>query len=162
MICSEKRQRGLIPRHLLQALLLCVGLLSACGQVRPLPPEMDLAAYSPIALEQLRRGSPDLKAGDRVRLQAYFWEFLSYDPVPQHYYLNQLRYLRHWGDLEWFALYQEPTLRGYFDLATMSAEQRRQFAPKRLEPLILFGELVNLGGGRLYLQTHHLERLVLD
>lgn len=144
---------------LLWFLLLITG---ACGQVRPVPPELHLAAYTPLALERLQRQAPGLQAGQLVRVQAYFWEFLSYDPVPQHYYLNNLRHLRRWRDLEWFALYQDAAMHGYFDLAAMSYEQRLQFQPTRLEPLLLYGELVPMGGGRLYLQTHHLERVVVD
>ena len=51
---------------------------------------------------------------------------------------------------------------GYFDRGVMSHPQRLQFNPKRLEPLIIFGEMVPLGGSKLYLLVHHLERFSLD
>ncbi len=44
----------------------------------------------------------------------------------------------------------------------MSHAQRLEFNPKRLDPLIIYGELVPMGGSKLYLQVHHLERLHLD
>jgi len=147
-----------LPSLLLGALLLA----AACGQVRPLPPELPLADYTPLDLAQLRENSPELRAGQLVQIRAYFWEFLSYDPVPQHYYFNQLRHPLTWQQLEWFALYESSAMHGYFDLAVMSPAQRRQFQPKRLEHLVLFGELVPMGGSRLYLQTHYLERVVVD
>lgn len=150
------RRRGPV---LLWLLLLLTG---ACGQVKPVPPAINPADYTPIDMEQLRRGSPPLQAGQLVSFQAYFWEFLSYDPVPQYYYLNQLRYPRRWRDLEWFALYQDAAMRGYFDQATMSYEQKSHFQPKRLDLLRFYGELVSLGGNRLYFQTHYLEPVVVD
>ena len=147
----------------LSALLWGVLLLaSTCGQIRPLPPERPLADYTPLDLAQLRENALGLRAGQLVQVRGYFWEFLSYDPVPQHYYLNQLRYPATWHQLEWFALYEQAAMRGYFDQAVMSAAQRQQFQPRRLEQLIIYGELVPLSRGRLYLQTHHLERVVLD
>lgn len=151
-----------MPRRGVALLWLLLLLISACGQVQPVPPTFNPAAYTPIEMDQLRRGSPSLQAGQLVSFQAYFWEFLSYDPVPQYYYLNQLRYPRRWRELEWFALYQDAAMRGYFDLAAMSYEQRRQFQPKRLDLFRLYGEMVPLGGGRLYFQTHSLEPVEVD
>lgn len=145
----------------LSILLLTLSVL-ACGQVRPLPSEWNPADYTPIELEHLRRPAPGLQAGQLVKFHGYFWEFLNYDPVPQHYYLNQLRYPIRWQDLEWFALYEKAALQGYFDRAAMTFKQRSEFHPKRLDPLILYGELVPLGGGRLYFQTHHLEQVTVD
>ncbi len=140
---------------------LIVGL-AACGQVRPVPSAFSPADYQPIALEQLRQGSPALAAGQLVRLPVYFWEFLSYDPAVPQYYLNQLRHPQRWRELEWFAVYQEPSLRGYFDRAAMTYEQRLQADPKRLDPITLYGELVAFGAGRLYLKVHHLEHVATD
>jgi hypothetical protein len=144
---------------LLWLLLLLTG---ACGQVRPLPTTFNPDAYTPVALEQLRREASGLAAGQLISFQAYFWEFLSYDPVPQRYYLNQLRYPQRWRELEWFALYQDAAMRGYFDRAVMSYEQNLRFQPKRLDFLRFYGELVSLGGNRLYFQTHHLEPVRVD
>ena len=39
----------------------------------------------------------------------------------------------------------------------MSHRQRLQFNPKRLDHLIIYGELVAMGASKLYLLVHHLE-----
>jgi hypothetical protein len=44
----------------------------------------------------------------------------------------------------------------------MSHAQRLEFNPKRLDPLIIYGELVPMGGSMLYLLVHHLERVTID
>ncbi len=137
--------------------------LTACGTVRPVPADFDYGAYTPVDFELLLAPqSSRLQAGQLIRCQAFFWEFLTYDPAPRYYYFNQLRYPGSWGDLEWFALYKDSDLKGYFDRGVMSYVQRLEFKPKRLEPLILYGELVPLGGSQLYLQVHRLERIVID
>ncbi len=151
-----------MPRRGVALPWLLLLLISACGQVKPVPATFNPEAYPPIEMEQVRRGSPRLQAGQLVSFQAHFWEFLSYDPVPQHYYLNQLRHPRRWRELEWFALYQDAAMRGYFDLAAMSYEQRLKFQPTRLDLLRFYGEMVPLGGGRLYFRTHFLEPITVD
>jgi hypothetical protein len=44
----------------------------------------------------------------------------------------------------------------------MSFRQRLDFNPKRLDPIIIYGELVSMGGSTLYLLVHHLERVTID
>jgi len=148
-------------RRFLLLLLFGMLLLSACGSIKPVPAEFNPADYTPIAFEQLPLDT-NLHAGDLVRVEAYFWQFLTYDPAPEYYYFAQLKYPRRWGDLEWFALYQEADMKGYYDRGAMSYRQRLQFNPKRLDHLIIFGEMVPMGGSKLYLLVHCLERLQID
>lgn len=142
--------------------LMLLFYLTGCGALRPTPTAFNPAEYEPIDFDLLLNESPTLRAGQRVRTQAFFWQFLTYDPAPQYYYFNHLASPFRWGELEWFALYQEATMKGYFDRVAMSAEQRRQFSLNRLEPLMLYGELVPFGGRKLYLLIHHIERYDLD
>lgn len=131
---------------------------SACGQVSSAPTAFDPAAYTPIAADWL--AAPEahqLKAGQWVQCRAYFWEFLSYDPGIRYYYFNQIRFPQRWGALEWFAIYQQPTMTGYFDRLAMSYAQRLEYQPKRLDQIIIYGELLPFGGRQIYLLVHHLE-----
>jgi hypothetical protein len=149
--------------RLVPLIILALLLLTACGTIKPVPANFDPSAYTPIDFELLLTPqSSSLHSGQLIRCQAFFWEFLTYDPAPRYYYFNQLRYPVSWRDLEWFALYKDSDLKGYFDRGVMSYAQRLEFKPKRLEPLIIYGELVPLGGSQLYLQVHHLERHVID
>jgi hypothetical protein len=149
-------------RRLLLLFLIGTLFLPACGRMRPVPAEFQPADYTPINFDQLRLDSSSLHAGDLVRVQAYFWQFLTYDPAPRYYYFNQLRYPLNWGDLEWFALYRDADMKGYYDRGVMSHAQRLEFNPQRLDHLVIYGELVPVGGHILYLQVHHLERLKID
>jgi hypothetical protein len=149
-------------RRLLLVLLFGILPLTACGSMKPVPAPFNPADYTPIDFALLQRDSSSLHAGQLVRCQAYFWQFLTHDPAPQYYYFNQLRYPFSWGELEWFALYANADMTGYFDRGVMSHPQLLEFNLKRLEPLIIYGELVPLGGSKLYLQVHHLERFSLD
>jgi hypothetical protein len=148
-------------RRFLLLLLFATLLLTACGSMRPVPAEFHPSAYTPIDFEQLPLNT-NLHAGELVRVEGYFWQFLYYDPAPEYYYFSQLKYPRRWGELEWFALYQKADMQGYYDRAAMSNLQRLQFGPKRLDHLIIYGEMVRLGGSTLYLLVHHLERVQPD
>jgi hypothetical protein len=136
-------------------------LLTACGSMKPIPAEFNPTAYTPINFDQLGHDA-SLHNGDLVRVEAFFWQFLTYDPAPKYYYFNQMQYPRRWGDLEWFALYEKADMKGYYDRSAMSHGQRLQFNPKRLDNLIIYGEMVPLGGSKLYLLVHHLEYVKID
>ena len=144
-------------------LVLLFGILplTACGSMKPVPAEFTPTAYTPINFDQLLHDS-SLQAGELVRVEAFFWQFLTYDPAPEYYYFNQLHYPRHWGDLEWFALYEKADMKGYYDRGAMSHMQRLQFDPKRLDHLIIYGEMVPMGGSKLYLLVHRLEHVKID
>jgi hypothetical protein len=147
--------------RILLVLLLGIMLLTACGSMKPVPAEFNPTEYTPISFDQLLHDS-SLRAGELVRVEGFFWQFLTYDPALKHYYANQLKYPRHWGDLEWFALYEKADMKGYYDRGAMSHRQRLQFEPKRLDHFILYGEMVPMGGSKLYLLVHHLDRLKID
>ena len=67
----------------LGVILLCSLLgFSACGELRPHPAAFDPQAYTPIAYRDLLAPGPaGLQAGQQVRVQAYFWQYLDYDPA---------------------------------------------------------------------------------
>jgi hypothetical protein len=50
---------------------------------------------------------------------------------------------------------------GYYDLAAVTPEQAEQYKLKRLDPVMLYGELARLGPG-LYLQVFHIEPIAED
>jgi len=147
----------------LGVILLC-GLLgfSACGELRPHPAAFDPQAYTPIAYQDLLAPGPTgLQAGQQVRVKAYFWQYLEYDPAIVRNYLTLLRYPIRWYRLKWFATYDTADLTGYFDLAAVTPEQAEQYKLKRLDPVMLYGELARLGPG-LYLQVFHIEPIAED
>lgn len=147
-------------KHFVLLSLLLSGLLlvTACGQVRPVPAVLELEQYKPIEYQELQAAGRLLAPGQRVRCRAYFWQFLTYDPAPVYYYFNQIRYPLGWRDLEWFALYGTPAMQDYFDRAAMDETQRQTYQLHRLDPIIIYGELVSLGGRQLYLRVHHVQK----
>jgi hypothetical protein len=141
-------------------LFLC-GLLGAagCGRLRPRPTTFDPQSYRPITYQDLL--TPDdsgLKAGEKVRVKAYFWQYVNYDPAMVRNYLTLLRYPIRWYRLRWFALYRTDDLKGYYDLAAMTPEVAAQYKLTRLEPVLLYGELTQLGTG-LFFQVFHVEKI---
>jgi hypothetical protein len=147
----------------LGVILLC-GLLGfpACGELRPNPAAFEPQVYTPIEYQDLLAlRQTGLHEGQKIRVQAYFWQYLDYDPAIVRNYLTLAKYPIRWYQLRWFATYGAPDLTGYFDLAAMTPEQADQYKLKRLEPIMLYGELARLGTG-LYLQVFHIEKIVTD
>ncbi len=144
-------------------ILLCLLLGgAACGQLRPQPAAFDPQAYTPIAYHDLLAPGPaGLQAGQKVRVQAYFWQYLNYDPAIVRNYLTLPRYPVRWYQLRWFATYGTPDLTGYFDLAAVTPKQADRYKLKRLDPVMLYGELAPLSPG-LYLQVFHIEPIAED
>jgi hypothetical protein len=147
----------------LGVILLCSLLgFSACGELRPHPAAFDPQAYTPIAYRDLLAPGPaGLKPGQQVRVQAYFWQYLEYDPAMVRNYLTLFRYPIRWYQLKWFATYDTADLTGYYDLAAITPEQAEKYKLKRLDPVMLYGELARLGPG-LYLQVFHIEKIAED
>jgi hypothetical protein len=139
-----------------------LALLCACGELRPLPGGFEPQAYTPIDYQDLlnppRAGLSD---GRMVRVKAYFWQPLDYDPAMVRNYLTMARHPLGWPKLHWFALYGTEDMQGYYDLAAMDASRLKLFQPKRLEPILLYGQLSSLGSG-FYLHVHHLEKVPED
>ena len=73
-------------------------------------------------------------------------------------YLTLLRYPIRWYQLKWFAIYDTADLTGYYDLAAVTPQQAERYKLKRLDPVMLYGELARLGSG-LYLQVFHIEKI---
>jgi hypothetical protein len=147
----------------LRILLLC-GLLGwcACGELRPRPAPFDPQAYTPIAYKDLLAPrQAGLHEGQKIRVKAYFWQYLEYDPAIVRNYLTLLRYPVKWYRLQWFATYGTDDLTGYYDLAAVTPEQAEEYKLKRLDPVLLYGELTRLSPG-LYLQVFHIEKIAED
>jgi hypothetical protein len=141
--------------------LLGVGILlsGGCGELRPLPATFEAPEYAPITYEELLApGKAGLKAGQKVKVPAFFWEFLTYDPAMARNYLTLPRYPLRWYQMEWFATYGTPQMQGYYDLAALDRQQQRLYKLKRLDPIMLYGELSSLAPG-LYLRVHHIEKI---
>jgi hypothetical protein len=136
--------------------------VAACGQFPPLPAHMELDSYAPITCQDLLDpGTAKLQAGQKIKVPAYFWEFLTYDPDMVRNYLNLLRYRRHWYQLQWFAIYDTPDLQGYYDLAALAPSEVKANKPRRLDHIMIYGELASLGPG-LYLRVHRIEKIEED
>lgn len=147
----------------LGVILLC-GLLgfSACGELRPQPAAFDPQVYTPVEYQDLLApGQAGLHAGQQIRVKAYFWQYLDYDPAIVRNYLTLPRYPIRWYRLRWFATYGTTGFTGYYDLAALTPEQADRFKLKRLEPVMLYGELSRLGQG-LYLQVFHIAPIAED
>ncbi len=145
-------------------LLLAGGLLwvCACGELRPLPATVDPQEYTPIEYQELLApGQPTLHAGQKIRVKAFFWQFLAYDPAMIRNYLTLPRYPIRWYELRWFATYGSEEMRGYYDLAALTPEQEKRYNLHRLDPIWIYGELSALKPG-LYLEVHHIDKIIGD
>ena len=146
----------------LSGALLAGGLIvaGACGELRPVPAPIEPEAYKAIDYQDLLDpGKAGLQAGDLIRVKAYFWQFLTYDPAMVRNYLTLPRYPIRWYKLRWFATYGSERMEGYYDRAAMSPEQEEQYKDiKRLDPILIYGELSPLRPG-VFLQVHHLEKI---
>jgi hypothetical protein len=143
----------------LAALVLWV---AACGQLPPLPAQVEPESYTPITYQELvAPKTANLQAGQKIKVPAYFWEYLTYDPAMVRNYLDLLRYNVSWYRLEWFATYGTPDLQGYYDLAALDPSMVKPKQPGRLDHIMIYGELASLGPG-LYLRVHRIERIEED
>lgn len=146
---------------ILLALAVCLAA-SACGELRPAPRNFETQAYRAIDYQELLNPArAGLKAGDLVRVRAFFWQYLTYDPALVRNYLTLPRYPVSWYRLRWFAIYASEKMEGYYDLAALSPEQEKQYKIKRLDPILIYGELSPLKPG-LFLRVHHIEKIKED
>lgn len=138
----------------------CLMLASACGELRPLPEGIDAPAYKPIDYQDLLDAAKaGLKDGELVRVKAFFWQYLTYDPAMVRNYLTLPRYPIRWYRLQWFAIYGSEQMTGYYDLAAMSPEQTEEYKKiKRMDPILIYGELSPLRPG-VFLRVHHIEKI---
>jgi hypothetical protein len=136
-------------------------LSSGCGEIRPVPAAVQPQDYRSITYQQLQE-SAGLKNGEKVKVAAYFWQFLEYEPDMVRNYMTLVRHPLAWYRLQWFAVYGSPEMKGYFDRLVMEPEQRKEYKLKRLEHITIYGEMSELGAGLLYLQVHRIERIQTD
>jgi len=152
------RPRGI--RILVSGLLVLVLLGGGCGRYQPVPAVVDPHAYRQVSVKALKAPGPaGLAAGDKIKLEAYFWEFVNYDPAMLRNYLTGLRNPIAWSRLEWAAVYGRPQMRDYYDRVVLDREQRRDYRLKRMDHLLIYGELAPMAGGLLYLRVHRVARL---
>ena len=164
--CPTTRKAGRFRRARRRLLGLCLAAalagLCSCGELRPAPGSFDPQAYTPIDYQDLLQpGRAGLPAGRLVRVKAYFWQFLDYDPAMVRNYLSLARRPLAWPRLRWLAVYGSEDLRGYYDLAALDESRLHLFKLKRLDPILIYGELSSLGPG-FYLHAHHLEKMAED
>ncbi len=151
-------------RHAWLGVLILCGLVGfcACGHLRPQPDTFEPQAYKPIEYQDLLTPqAAGLHAGEKVRVKAFFWQYVDYDPAIIRNYLTLLRYPIRWYRLQWFAIYRTDDLTGYYDLAAMTPEVAEKYKLQRLDPVMLYGELSQLGRG-LFLQVFSIEKIAED
>jgi hypothetical protein len=138
----------------------CLVIACACGELRPVPVPIEPQAYKPIDYQELLDpAKAGLQAGDLIRVKAYFWQFLTYDPAMVRNYLTLPRYPVRWFNLRWFATFGSERMAGYYDLAALSPEQEEKYKTiKRLDPILIYGELSPLRPG-VFLRVHHIEKI---
>ncbi len=156
----SRRGRGIRLRLWGALLAGCLMLAGACGELRPVPEGFEAPAYKPIDYQDLLDpAKAGLKDGELVRVKAYFWQYLTYDPAMVQNYLTLPRYPIRWYRLRWFAIFGSQQMTGYYDLAALSPEQEKEYkAIKRLDHVLIYGELSPLKPG-LFLQVHHIEKI---
>ncbi len=143
--------------------LVFAAFFAGCGRYPPVPAVWDPQAYRLIGVEDLRTPGPaGLVAGDKIKVPAYFWEFIVYDPAMVRNYLTMLRHPLSWPQLQWFAIYGTPEMQAYFDRVVMDKEQRRLYKLNRLDHILIYGELAPMAGGLLYLRMHRLQKVDED
>jgi hypothetical protein len=154
--------RGTVKAGMLAALAGVLCFISACSPLPPLPAQMELESYTPISYpELLIPRTSKLQPGQKIKVPAYFWQYLTYDPAMVRNYAHLLRQPREWHKLEWFATYGTRDMQGYFDLAALDPALVRDYQPRRLDHIMIYGELAALGPG-LYLRVHRIERIEED
>ncbi|MHB8067139.1 MAG: hypothetical protein ACYDIC_04460 [Desulfobaccales bacterium] len=157
---ARSRTRGAGGLKTLLASLIL--LLAACGQLPPLPAQVEMESYAPITYEELLSPkAAKLQAGQKIKVPAYYWQFLTYDPAIVRSYLDMARYPLSWPRLQWFATYGTSNLGGYFELAALDPSQKKAFKMHRLDHIMIYGELASLGPG-LYLRVHHVAKIEED
>lgn len=155
---GSRVKRGLAA-VVLAGLVLAV---AACGKLPPLPAHFQAESYTPISYQELvALRASKLQAGQKVKVPAYFWQYLDYDPAMLRNYADMLRYPLKWYHLEWFATYGTSDMQGYYDRAALAPSLVLAFKPRRLDHIMIYGEMASLGPG-LYLRVHRIERIEED
>ena len=162
LLAAAKRKRlrdkNIMRRFLGLLLTGCLLWAGACGELRPVPAPVEPKAYKAIDYQDLLDpAKAGLQAGELIRVKAYFWQYLDYDPAMVRSYLTLPRYPIRWYRLRWFAVYGSEKMTGYYDLAAISPEQEEKYQPKRLDPILIYGEISPLKPG-FFLRVHRIEK----
>ena len=151
-----------IKRGLAATLAGLVLAAAACGTLPPVPAHFQADSYTPITYQELAAGrATKLQAGQKIKVPAYFWQYLDYDPAMIRNYLDGLKRPLKWYRLDWFATYGNPDMQNYYDRAAVDASMVRTYKPRRLDHIMIYGELASLGPG-LYLRVHRIEKIEED
>lgn len=154
--------RRTINRGLLAALAGIFWWVAACSPLPPMPAQFEAASYAPVAYQDLQAArAAGLQAGQKIKVPAYFWQYLTYDPAMVRNYLHLLRQPAKWHKLEWFATYRTADMQGYYDLAALDPSLVKDYQPRRLDHILIYGEMASLGPG-LYLRVHRIEKIEED
>ncbi len=141
-------------------LLLILTLTAGCGRLGQVPPRFLPEEYQEVSLGQLRdHAAARALSGRRVRFQAYFWEYLAYDPAMLSNYALLARHPRSWWNLRWASLYESPRLQGFYDRLAVDVGQQTRLKPRRLTRLLIYGEVLPLGARLTYVRLHRAEEL---
>lgn len=158
-----KNQKPKTKNRIIWAVLAGLVLgVAACGTLPPLPAQFEAESYAPVTYQELAApGATKLQAGQKIKVPAYFWQYLDYDPAMVRNYLDMARYPLKWYKLEWFATYGTADMQSYYDLAALDSSVVRAYQPRRLDHIMIYGQLASLGPG-LYLRVHRIERIEED
>lgn len=136
--------------------------MAACGTLPPMPAQFEAESYAPITYQELAApGAAKLQAGQKVKVPAYFWQSVTYDPAMVRNYLDMARYPLRWPNLEWFATYGTSDMQDYYDRVALDPSVVGAYQPRRLDHIMIFGEMASLGPG-LYLRVHRIEKIEED
>lgn len=141
------------------ALLVTVALTMGCGRLGQVPAHVMPDDYQEVSLAHLRDPAARALVGQKVRFQAFFWEYVTYDPAMLSNYALMLRHPRGWWDLRWASLYASPRMQGFYDRLALDVKQQTRFKPRRLTRLMIYGEVLPLGSRLTYVRLHEAQEL---
>lgn len=150
-----RRGKGVVT-----GLLLLAALTMGCGRLGQVPASLIPEDYQEVSLTQLRDpAAARALVGRQVRFQAFFWEYLTYDPAMCSNYALLARHPRGWWELRWASLYESPRMQGFYDRLAVDVRQQTRFKPRRLTRLMIYGEVLPLGSRLTYVRLHQAQEL---
>lgn len=141
-------------------LLVTVALTMGCGRLGQVPARFVPDDYQEVSLAQLRNpAAARTLVGRQVRFEAFFWEYVHYDPAMLSNYALLARHPWGWWNLRWASLYESPRMQGFYDRLALDVGQEAQFRPRRLTRLMIYGEVLPLGSSLTYVRLHQAQEL---
>lgn len=131
-----------------------------CGRIDRVPAVLEAESYEEVSFSQLRdsREAERLR-GRRVKFAAFFWQYLHYDPAILRNYAMLAGHPISWWDLKWASVYETPQMQGFYDRLALDGELQGRLKLKRLDRLLIFGEVAPMGPGLTYVRLHRVEKL---